>query len=362
MSTLSGRLLSSTLPRKACGTAYLFSSPTPPTREAVHVSDRYVYRSEIQSFQDACATVQNNLQHLMLQHPEKEDLQELLQAQSWLLHDPVFSEQVISVIQEQQCDALTALEQAWSTWEASFAQSHSVGAQRLAEIKSLWARVAMALHQRSGREISPSAHKEQAPNTNEEQASGVILVIKQCSIEWLMWCKLDTLRGLVFEQDADVGHLRIVAEALHIPCLVGVIGCIQALRGGEWLELNETSVQIFGSSHAQCNTESAQYTNNTQHALVNAPNTQHTPENPLNAHRPNRSTRVQHIAVQDHGPSRGSPKNTDEQPARLACGKTIQLHVNLCFTRELDAVLHSCAKGIGLVRTEFLWMDAQELP
>ena len=49
-------------------------------------------------------------------------------------------------------------------------------------------------------------------------------------------------------------------------------------------------------------------------------------------------------------------------PAKTKDGKMIQLLANLDLTDEIDFILHNCAKGIGLVRTEQLFDQLEKFP
>lgn len=51
-----------------------------------------------------------------------------------------------------------------------------------------------------------------------------------------------------------------------------------------------------------------------------------------------------------------------ELPATTTDGKEIQLLANLDVTEEMDFIVHNCASGIGLVRTEQIFEEYEEFP
>lgn len=51
-----------------------------------------------------------------------------------------------------------------------------------------------------------------------------------------------------------------------------------------------------------------------------------------------------------------------ELPAATTDGKEIQLLANLDVTEEMDFIIHNCASGIGLVRTEQIFEEYEEFP
>lgn len=51
-----------------------------------------------------------------------------------------------------------------------------------------------------------------------------------------------------------------------------------------------------------------------------------------------------------------------ELPATTTDGKEIQLLANLDVTEEMDFIIHNCASGIGLVRTEQIFEEYEEFP
>ena len=131
--------------------------------------------------------------------------------------------------------------------------------------------------------------------------------------------------GFVSEIGGPGGHTAIVAEAMEIPAIVGTGSFLADVTGGDVIIIDGDSGQVIL--------------------------------------QPDEGTLARYRAQ--------SERRRDEQtrylslrelPATTACGEKINLMANIEFPREADAGLERGAEGVGLYRTEFLYLGASQEP
>lgn len=126
--------------------------------------------------------------------------------------------------------------------------------------------------------------------------------------------------GLVTEVGTRTSHTSILARALEIPAVVGVKGLLQLVGEGDLLVVDGTRGQVSVSPSQQFVERSTE-----------------------------RVERQRALAL--------DRRRASAVPATTACGVTIELSANIELPVEVDAALAQGAAGIGLYRTEFLYVD-----
>ena len=127
------------------------------------------------------------------------------------------------------------------------------------------------------------------------------------------------IQAIVTEQGGAVGHTAILAAALEIPCIVGAGKFLTEVDGGDMLIVDANSGSVVV--------------------------------------RPTEITLEKYYRIQDVDSSR--IENLDSyrhlQAATLD-GTAITIHANIEFPHEAENALQHGAEGIGLFRTEFLYL------
>lgn len=130
--------------------------------------------------------------------------------------------------------------------------------------------------------------------------------------------------GIVTAYGSSNSHTAILARTNGIPCIVGC-GTIPEIFNGQYIAIDgSTGVYEINPSEATIERYQKLMENERSH------------RERLNA-------------------LKGLPTRTSE-------GRTIDLYANIGNTGDLDAVLENDAEGIGLFRTEFIFMERSELP
>ena len=135
----------------------------------------------------------------------------------------------------------------------------------------------------------------------------------------------ELVRGFVTEQGSRTSHSAIMARSLGIPAIVALPGICSKLTTGDRVLLDGYSGKL----------------------IVN----------------PSESTRYQYGQIERHKVEVAHQlESIRETPSTTRDGKHIVLSANIELPSELDSVAASGAEGIGLFRTEFLFLNRPAAP
>ena len=133
------------------------------------------------------------------------------------------------------------------------------------------------------------------------------------------------IQAIVTEQGGAVGHTAILAAALEIPCVVGTGEFIAQVDGGDCVIVDANSGSV----------------------IIN----------------PDEKTLEQYQKIQHIESSRIESLDLYKQlPAVTTDGTKITLHANIEFPNEAENAVGRGAEGIGLFRTEFLYLVQDKDP
>ncbi len=135
----------------------------------------------------------------------------------------------------------------------------------------------------------------------------------------------DLVLGLVTEVGTRTSHTAILARAMEIPAVVGASGVLSHVGDGDQIVVDGVHGRVI---------------------VDPSPEVLH---------------EVQPKAERYYAVARDLRQLRDE-PARTRCGTTISLQANIELAMEADIALNHGARGIGLYRTEFLYIDRKAPP
>jgi len=162
--------------------------------------------------------------------------------------------------------------------------------------------------------------------TSEHLAQAASIVVG-CDITPSDFAMMDTDRiiGLVSERGGITSHVALMAQTLEIPALVASAGVTSQLDDGDSIILDGTEGKI-----------------------IIAPSDQ---------------------IIQSYKKKKADREKQKLQLAKLIAlpavtkdGKQLQLYANIGTDKDIKAAIRNGAEGIGLFRTEFLYMDKPRLP
>lgn len=131
--------------------------------------------------------------------------------------------------------------------------------------------------------------------------------------------------GIAMSRGTKFSHIAILARALGIPTIVAVPTLFETVQNGDTIILDGNSGLIWV---------------NPNEARLKA----------YQLHLRNQAILQEKLAI------------FREQPTVTADGKPFALRANMAVQQELEEILHSGADGIGLYRSEFVFMDCSEAP
>ena len=236
----------------------------------------------------------------------------IFSAQLQMLGDPHLVEQIESLIRGQCYSGEYAVSQVFGEYAKILQTLDSqLIAQRANDIFDIEKRL---LGKLLGRRQAPS----------DVPAPAIYLAHHLTPSEVVHW-DADFVLGFASEIGGPGGHVAIVAEALEIPAVVGIGDFLASVAGGDLIIIDgDTGLVILQPDDA---------TVTRYRALLEQ-----------------RRSVVTQLA------------SLKELPAETADGQRIQLMANIEFPREADASLGRGADGVGLYRTEFLYLGADHEP
>ncbi|HEY8479516.1 MAG TPA: phosphoenolpyruvate--protein phosphotransferase [Spirillospora sp.] len=289
-------------PGRAAGPAEVMGTPPelPPPRP---VTDR---EAETRRALSALEAVEAELDRRAASAPTPE-AREILAAQSAIAADPMLAGGVRTRV-EQGADAAHALHDAFAEQAQALMAAGGHFAERAADLADL-----------SGRAVAVvlGCPMPGVPSPGHP----FVLVADDLSPADTAALDTGSVLALVTERGGPTGHTAILARSLGLPAVVGCTGILDAAVSGEQIVVDGTSGDVrTGVTEAEA-------------AEINA--------------------REERAAAEAAAPA---------GPGRTADGHPVDLMVNIGSAADLDGVDLTGVAGVGLFRTEFLYLGRHEEP
>jgi phosphotransferase system enzyme I (PtsI) len=232
-----------------------------------------------------------------------------------ILEDSSLSHAPRELIRERKCNAEWALVQQMETLVEQFeAMEDPYLRERKADIQQVVERVLKAL-------MGDKAPAE--PQLSEEHK--LIVVAHDLSPADMILFKRHEFGGFVTDAGGVTSHTAIVARSLNIPALVGLHHARHMIREGELL--------IVDGSHG---------------VLIVDPD-------PI-------VLAEYQLRQSQHELEKKKLRRLKATPAATLDGAAVELYANIELPQDLEGVHEAGAQGVGLFRTEFLFMNRKDLP
>jgi phosphotransferase system enzyme I (PtsI) len=299
----------------AIGRAHLVSHAT---REVAHYTiPQAQVPSEIARFTAAIQEVQRELEglHVALTSGDAPgEFGAFLDVHWMILKDPTLSEVPRRIIAEQRCNAEWALMLQMGVLVEQFDQIEDPYLrERKADVVQVGERVLKRLMGRPGTLPSPAA---------EEQT---ILVAHDLSPADVIQFKQHHFAAFLTDLGGVTSHTAIVARGINVPAVVATHNARSLIRDGEM-------VIVDGSNHV---------------VIVN----------------PDRAVLAEYRLKQNEFDlARQKLRRLRTKRADTLDGVHVELHANIELPTDIDQALKNGATGIGLFRSEFLFLNRTGLP
>jgi len=271
-------------------------------------------KAELVRFHRAVETFCKNTrkQAELLRHSAGHKEAQIISAHIQMLSDPYFCGEIEKRIAGGQ-RAEAALDQVSQLFIAMFlASGEDLIQQRAADVRDI--RTALLCVLLGLKEIEVS----KAPK-------GTVLVAKELSPSVTAGINPKNIVGIVTEIGGRTSHSAILARALQVPAVLGLPGSTTLLKPGSYVIVDGSEGQVLPDP---------------DEALIAA----------------YRQKRVRFLRRRRQlNKMRGIPTQT-------ASGETYGLYCNISKPEDTEKALEEDGEGVGLFRTEFLFMDRDRLP
>lgn len=237
---------------------------------------------------------------------------EILEGHILMISDPSMSDEVINQIKDGVC-----AERAFSNVCDMFIQIFSAAEdeltnQRVTDIQDMHARLLKILLGKKEVDIS------QVP-------AGTVLAARDLTPSMTVGIRKENVVGILTEVGGKTSHSAILARALEVPAVLSIANVMEQVE-------NEQEVAVDGFTGQ----------------VILQPSEQQKEE----------FQKKRELHLQE----REALKRLIGKPTVTACGKQVELVCNIGKPKDADGVLEKDGEGVGLFRTEFLFMDRTSIP
>ncbi|MEW6228808.1 MAG: phosphoenolpyruvate--protein phosphotransferase [Bacillota bacterium] len=303
-------------PGLAMGQAQILAGRGEKTVDRREISPDDV-ESERQRFREALELCRAELQSLRAEASSRLEpaATEVFTAQLLILEDPVLVEQVQERINQELRSAAALVEEVMEAFSERIASLDSLYLrERVQDIRDVQHRLLRALRR------EPSG----AP-PDFGTVEGRIVVARELSPSDIVALSRSGVVGFVSGTGGRTSHVAILASGLGLPAVVGL--------GEAWTEIAPGELLIVDGDQGKVIVNPDQATvSKTQRALA------------------------------CRAKSRESRRSLRFLPGQTADGVRVKLKANISSTEDVTLALANGAEGVGLLRTEFLFLSRLEAP
>ncbi|MFO1494336.1 MAG: phosphoenolpyruvate--protein phosphotransferase [Lysobacterales bacterium] len=244
------------------------------------------------------------------------EVREFIETHLMMLEDDALVESPIEFIRARACNAEWALKQARDQLFSAFeAMQDDYFRSRRDDVDQVVKRIAAALANRPARALF----------VEEDALDGTVIVADDIEPAELNGLAERGLAAFMIETGGPLSHSSILARSLGVPCIVGVRGARQMVHEGQLLIVD--GERGF--------------------ALIEPDGERLTRYRERQYEQKRRAQQLLRLA---------------DAAARTADGESIRIWANAEQPKDLDRALKHGAVGVGLFRTEFLYLHRQQPP
>jgi len=299
----------------AIGHAHLISHTS--MEVAHYVLPKQFLDEEIARFDAALLATRNEFSSLRSNRPTyaAAEFDAFLELHQMILDDPLLSVAPRDMIASEQCNAEWALKVQTETLQAQFDDFEDAYLrERQTDVKQVAERLLKQLLGHPGHVLPPARHDVE-----------LILVAHDLSPADLIQFKPHQYAAFITDLGGATSHTSIVARSLNTPCVVGLRNARELIREDDMLILDgEQGVLIVN------------------------------PDKPILAEY--------RLRQSEWELERKKLKRLRTARASTLDGNLIELHANIEKPEDISEVKENGATGVGLFRSEFLFLNRDDLP
>lgn len=266
---------------------------------------------EKEKFYDAVSKVQNEIEELIKKISGTE--KDIMQAYLMILQDPTLIQETIEIIEKEKCNAAYATEIGFNTIIQTFEEMDDpYMAARSADIADMKKKVLYKILNKE--EINLS----QLP-------SNTILITSELTTSDTAKLNLNNIAGIITEVGGVNSHMAIMARTHEIPAVVGVKQIIKQVKDGDLIAINGETGEIF------INPSKEEW------------------------------TRFEEIR-ENSKKEKEKLEMYKKEISATKDGHHVELLANIGGPQDIELVMKNTAEGVGLFRSEFLYMNSEDFP
>ena len=277
-------------------------------RQRPSVSDKLLDDSQtdhhLKCFREAREEAEQELE-MMLENQADDSVNDLIRTQIEMLNDPELSDQVEREIIENNKPADSAIQDVFESYLQVIRQNHDEGLDRSVDIADVRDRLIQILHDHT-----------------DDIVEGTILVARELSPREVIEFSTRNIKGIIMDSGGTTSHAAIIARSMNIPTVVGLKNATDVIGDEQRVILDGSNGEVLVS-----------------------PN-----EEMLEKYR---QLKDQQVAAE------ANFEDICKRPNKTIDGHSFSLKANLEFIEELSTVQKYGAEGIGLLRTESIYLSRQ---
>jgi len=272
-------------------------------------------KNEVKRFENAIGEASKQIKELQMKtlYEIGEKEADIFLAHDLILKDPDFFTLVKNKIENEQVNAEAAIKDAMDFFISKFDKMENEQLKlRVIDLKDIKNRLLSILMNPKGK-------------GSFEVHENSILVTKDLTPSETVMMNTEKIVGLITELGGKTSHTSIISKTLGIPAVVGVNEILRKVSKGDTLIINGTNGEI----------------------IINPS------ESELEYNR---------RLIDQIKRNKQMMNNLKIEKAITKDGFTVNVSGNIASPKEIDKLLESNGDGVGLFRTEFLFMDRDSLP
>lgn len=274
-----------------------------PKISNVNIDDDQV-QQQIERFQQALEKAEQELKRLS--ENQYDESAKLIRTQIEMLKDPELNKRIKHEIKANNTPADSAIQSVFENYLNVIQETQNEASlERSVDIADVRDRLIQILH-----------------DHEDEIVKGTILVAKELSPREVIEFSRQDIKGIIMDHGGTSSHAAIIARSMNIPTVVGLKKATDTISSGDLI--------IADGRHGE--------------VIVN----------------PRESTQEKYQNLIDQQVETETDfKKICNHPNKTADGHPFVLQANIEFTEELDTVQKYGAEGIGLLRTESIYLSRE---
>jgi phosphoenolpyruvate-protein phosphotransferase (PTS system enzyme I) len=286
-------------------------------KHELYIERKKILRSEIKfelsRFKEDVEFVINELDKLIQDYTYSQENRDILESHKLILQDPEFNNKISKLISEDQ----NSLEQAINTYFTEAVDifsnmNNKYLSHRVIDFEDVAYRLLSHI-------------MDERKDILEDVDENSILIMENISPSFVTKVFDKNIQGLCTERGSRNSHSSIIARSMNLPMLVNTLSLLGNIKDGEYLIIDGNDGYVIISP--------------TKKVLE----------------------KYKEIYKKEQNVQKGLLELIDVEPITKD-GKKIKLMSNIEIPQEIDQVLKYNSDGIGLFRTEFLFIDREDLP